>query len=304
MQRYTARRPTYSAKYRTQRKKRKLTYSMKGMTASKSSLVTRQYNKFYPSLPPNLHLCIPSYGDTRYQFSTFTAAGLGAQCTYVFYNTLDLLAVIQAGALDFAENLFCPQINYLMGIYQEARFKMQKMSFDFSLDNVFTNFISGNSQNPPDRLDVAIGVVPISYMRNSSGTSLTAVNAGTQFIGVDYYSALTHMKGAQFFSLTTDGTKSNYKAQVYIDGLSHTGNNLSITSSNAWEPTTRVPSTTVTYPTTTQQQVVLLAMRYKTHTDTNISNDFFVRTSIKLDSHLHFTDRVPECPYVVSSQII
>jgi len=306
MQRYSARRPTgkYTTKYRTQRRKSRLTKQMKGMSAIKAgSTFIRTYNKFYPSLSPNLQLCVPAFGDTRFAFSTYSPSGLGANCTYFFYDPINLTRPINLAATDAGENLFSPQIRYLMGLYQEARLRMTRYQFDFSLDCISTNFVSGNSQNPPDRLDVAVGVVPLQYMRSSTGVSHSISQAGDQQIGVDYYSALTHMKGAQFFSLTTNGDKSNYKATVYVDGLSHTGNILSLTSSNSWDPSQRTPSTTITYPTVSNQNVVLLALRYKCHTDVNISNDFHVRMSLKVDSHYHFTDLVPQFPYANTTQI-
>lgn len=253
--------------------------------------------KFYRSLPHNMPLCIQSNGDCRYSIDTFSATK-AFECYYVYYNPLNLLDTIFSGGPIGLRDLKCYPMNHLMSIYQEAKIRNVKYSLDISLDAKAVQTVGVNEIIPPQRLDVAFGVVPLTYLRASNQTPHSIVNAGDFYVGVDYYSALSQHRGSQFFSLTADGTKSNFKATAYVDGYAHGTTLLSYTSTNSYLVSDQVPSTTITTPTAPQSVVVpLLAFRVPNHSSNNLTNTFFVRVSIKMDNHLIFSNPVPVMPY-------
>jgi len=253
--------------------------------------------KFYRSLPSNMPLCLQANGDCRYQIDTFSGSK-AFECYYVFYNPLNNLDTINSGGPTGLRDLKCYPMIHLMSIYQEAKIRNVKYTLDISLDVKGTQITGVNEIIPPQRLDVAFGVVPLSYIRASNQTPHPITAAGDFYSGVDYYSALSQHRGAQYFSLTADGTKSNYTATAYIDGYAHGTTLQSYTSTNSYINTDFVPSTTVTAPTAPQSVVVpLLAFRTPTHTSMNLSNTFYIRVSIKMDNHLIFSNPVPVMPY-------
>lgn len=257
----------------------------------------------YQSLPPIMHLSIPVLGDSYVEFDTYHATQ-HAQTQYIYWDLLDFsqnLNNLSTGSSGL--NWFYNQFINMMAIYAEGRYRAHKFSIDLSLDAVTTNYIEGNSQNPPDRLDVGLGIVPLSYLRTVSGVPHVYTNAGNWFNSVDYYSALTHHKGAKFFSLTTDGSKSNMKASVMCSGYDHTGSTVSALASNSWPSNTELPSTTIRWPSQTERQMVLLVLRYRTHNDSNVLNKFGVRMSCKMDNHMQFCDLQPQWPIATTSDI-
>ena len=296
----TGRRPRYGRK---QYKKRFTRLQKKYNSSMFRSMSMVRYNKFFPTLPTNNYLCVPCFGDTRYTFDTYSSTQ-PSQCRYIFWDCLDMSQNLNTATTGLSALWWYVQLINQMQLYQEGRYKMAKLSIDTSLDAVTTNYISGNSQNPPDRLDVAFGAVPLSYLKTSAGTQHTYNQAGNWQTDVDYYSALTHMKAASFYSLTTDGQKSNYKASAYIDGYSHTGTTQSINSTMTWGIGSVIPTTNITWPNPSTRQVFLLALRHRCHSDVNITNNFSLRISLKMDQHIHFTDSVPNMPYATTTQIV
>jgi len=156
-------------------------------------------------------LCLQAIGDTRYQIDTYNASK-AFECCYVFFNPLNNTDTINSAGPSGLRDLKCFPMSHLMSIYQEAKIRNVKFTLDLSLDVKGFQLTGANEITPPQRVDVAFGAVPLSYIRASNQTPFTMASAGDFLIGVDYYTALSQHRGAQFFSLTADGNKSNYTA--------------------------------------------------------------------------------------------
>jgi len=296
--RLQGRRPKYgksSYKKRTSRLQRQYVASPR----TGSVLAT---NKFYPGLQQNLYQSVDAVADTRFQFDTYDI--LGAMCRWTTFDIVDLSKPINtSGPTGSGRNWYYNQLINNLNTYQEARLKMSKFSIDISLDTQ-TTIGASTAISPCDRIDIALAVVPNGYIRDVGGVLHGLADIGTWNMGVDYYSALTHMKGAKFFSLTTDGTKSNTKATFYIDGLSHNGVSPAIKSTATWTPVAHQPDSTITWPTSTERQIILMAVRYKAHSNNSIINEMNLRYSLRVQNSYHFTDIVPQWPYATGTGII
>lgn len=299
-----SRRPSKRLKYVKRGYKKRINRLTKSYAQGKNLMSIPRLGKFFPGLPQNCYQMCPVLGDTRYGFDTFSST-LSADCHYVFWDPIDFSRDLNTSfATSSGQKWYKVQLLQMMALYQEARFKMTKLSIDVSLDSISTNFVAANSQNPPDRIDLSLCVVPLTYLKTSAGVAHTATQAGTWFTGVDYYSASTHKKGTQFFSLTTDGNKSNYKASQYIDGYAHNGITQSILSNMTFSPLSDLPTQSVTYPNPSSREVFLLSVRFRCHSDTNINNTMYLRISAKMEAHMHFCDPVANWPYATSTGII
>lgn len=259
-------------------------------------------NKFYPGLSQNLYQMCEALADSRYTFDTFDT--IPAQCKFSVIDTVNLSLPINAiGPTGSGKNWYYNQLINNLNTYQEARLKMTKFSIDMSVD-CQTTIGSSTAISPTDRLDVALAVVPLAYIRTTTGVVYSLSDIGSWDSGVDYYSALTHMRGAKFFSLTTDGSKSNMKATFYIDGLAHNGVYQTVTSKITWIPTAQQPDATLSWPSSSERQVILIAIRYKTHNNSSTINEMNVRYSLRCQNSYHFTDIVPVWPYATATGII
>lgn len=266
-------------------------------------------SRYFAPLPKMLQVKCPWYCDAKYYAPFANVGGVlqGAACPYWFIDPLDMgRATSTYGTGVGGKYFFSPDLGAFLSLYQEARFRTHVLNLNFSAE-VETVYGSNSANETMAKvhttvLHIAVAAVPLSYLRKADGNPHVIGDAGGVFQGVDYYASLSQQPGCKQVVLPLDGSLNSLKSvRVEIDGFDHNTTSQIIRSSQTWTTVADQPTLTVTYPDPATRNVFLIACRIAGLPYGNTTNSLYVRTEMKLEQHLTFTDKFPSFPYIVDT---
>ena len=184
----------------------------------------------------------------------------------------------------------------LCGIYQEFEYEMTYIRGSFILDSLAVN----TATPAVTTVQVALGVVPLTWLRKDSGVQHASTDHATFFSGVDYYAMMTGMPGTKNLLLTADGSSGLQTFNFKVDPFKHVGFNIrgdsQVTNASSG-PNIQDQSTRITYPGSlmADQQVLLIAYRWAKASD---SNNWDIRASLTCDQHFTYRNQMPSTQYL------
>lgn len=256
---------------------------------------------------------IPLYADCKYAYS-FANTGADnstvTNCHFFFLDPCNFDRIIADpsttadGHKYWFSNIFKP----LMGVYAEALIRTTVLKFEITAEYAkrfgsTASSVAEQSTFQQPVLQLAWAPVPLNYLRKATGAGMAITDAGTLWIGVDYYSALTQMPGARNAVIPLTGDRTAVKGQMVIDGYDHDGSAMSIRSEVTWSGAAgSTPTITLYYPSDGRaKNVFLFAFRTSGVKFTNITQDIHPRFCYKMENHLTFMDSVPPMPYITTA---
>jgi len=267
-------------------------------------------SRYFSPLPKMMQLKTPWYADCRYflPYSNTGAAGtVAGACGYWFIDPLDMSRPCAThGTGVGGKYFFSPDLGGFLSLYQEARFRTHVLNINFTVDNsahATAGATAVDLANPMRGvLHIAVMAVPLTYLRKTDLSSHTIAETGQLFQGVDYYAALSQQPGCKQLVIPLDGSQNSIKGcRVELDGYEHNGAAQTIRASMTWAPAANEPTINVAYPDPTARNVFLIATRVIGAASTTVTNQIYIRTEMKIEQHLVFTDKFPCFPYVVDT---
>lgn len=266
-------------------------------------------SRFFPSLPPRMNICSSSYADTKYdmQIGGLPAAdGTGQTiCYYFWIDAINLGFQINAAGPQGQQVFYSPNVLSLFALYKEAQLRTSVLNFSVAAEYSKVLGLNPTSNEVNFKYEpvvqMAVVPIPLGYLKNQAGNPHLANQAGTLFFGVDYYSALTQMKGAKTYVVPLSGDRPSQHSKITIDGYDHNGEPQVIRNDNQWNPANGFPALQVDFPAQEQRNVFLFAFRLRSIRYANVQQFIHPRFSYKLDQHLTFLDLTPPQPYVTAA---
>jgi len=263
------------------------------------------------SFPNIMKVCLPWEADTRYLLviGPVLPAVAGAIATpYVFLDPLNHDAYVNNNvnyptALKF---FYTSDMFSLASIYQNMTFKTHVLNYTFSFDYSKDNLTDPGQPNPIETndyilpaIDMAIGTLPITFLKDDTNTPHNAAQAGTLFDNVDYYSALTRQPGVKTYSLS-QGSVRTISGSISIDALEHDGEPQTLASFQTWRtPFPTIPDVGLVSPDPAFRKVFLIALRMPELQIPGVQQTYSLRAAFRLDQHVVCFNKIPSFPYVV-----
>jgi len=270
-------------------------------------------SRYFNPLPKMMQLKSSWYADSKYSIpfaNTGTFVAGGTACAYWFIDPLNMANPTSTyGTGTGGKYFYSPDLGGFLALYQEARFRTHVLNINVSgeLESQFgpdiTNQAIFNNKHTTV-LHVAITQVPLAYLKKADNSAHVIGEAGQVFQQVDYYTSLSQQPGVKQMVIPIDGSLNSIKsARIEIDAFDHNSVAQIIRSSQTWAAPADNPTVAVTYPDPATRNVFLVACRVGGLPTNSKTNILYVRTEMKLDQHLTFTDKFPSFPYVTDAVV-
>lgn len=250
-------------------------------------------SKIFPPLSHRFGCKQPFQTDPRWDVSNVAGMGITPGIPSQTYMFLDVLNMNGLTNRSPSKAFWHNTAHYgLCTIYQEFTYSMTYLHGSLYLDALYPGVASAAVQT----VQVAVCVVPLSFIRDRSGVFHNANDSATFYSGVDYFSMLSGMPKCKLMQLVSDGS-TNPRFNVKIDSFDHFNARVrgESTISNAFtDPNTNDPQVVINYPTYADQEVVLFAFRWLARDGTQ----FQVRANLTADQHLVYANPRPTTQYL------
>jgi len=277
-------------------KKRRTTNSVK----TKSRTPRMEFDmrtKVFAPLPHRMGVKQPFQTDPRWDVSAVTGMGITPGIPSQTYMFLDLINMNQPTNRGPIRAYWHNTSHYgLCNVYQEFSYSMTYLHGTMYLDAIYPGVASAAVQT----VQVAVAVVPLTFLRDRTGTGHSPADTGTFYSGVDYFSMISGMPNCKIMQLVSDGS-TNPKFNLKIDSFDHFNARVRAectVANNLVNPATGVPRVDVTYPTFADQEVALFAFRWLARDGTQ----FQVRANLTCDQHFAYSNPRPTTQYLVYDQ--